>query len=64
MSERGRRQPRPWQNVETKALALALRVVEDPGELHLAVAELLDAEPVAAPIGDSTSPAAPNTTGL
>ncbi len=43
---------------QTKALALALRVVEDPGELQLAVAELLDAEPVAAPTGDSTSPAA------
>jgi hypothetical protein len=43
---------------QTKALALALRVVEDPGELQLAVAELLDAEPVAAPTGDSTSHAA------
>lgn len=43
---------------QTEALALALRVVEDPGELQLAVAELLDAEPVAAPTGDSTSPAA------
>ena len=43
---------------QTKALALALRVVEDPAELQLAVAELLDAEPVAAPIGDGTSPAA------
>ena len=43
---------------QTKALALALRVVEDPGELQLAVAELLDAEPVAAPTGDSSSPAA------
>ena len=38
---------------QTKALALALRVVEDPGELELAVAELLDAEPVAAPTGDN-----------
>ncbi|MFE4228824.1 amino acid-binding protein [Arthrobacter sp. NPDC056886] len=43
---------------QTKALALALRVAEDPGELQLAVAELLDAEPVAAPASDSTSPAA------
>lgn len=42
---------------QTKALALALRVVEDPSELQLAVAELLDAKPVAAPTTDSTSPA-------
>ncbi|MDN4643336.1 amino acid-binding protein [Arthrobacter sp. PsM3] len=34
---------------QTKALALALRVAEDPDELQLAVAELLDAEPVANP---------------
>ncbi|MCU1533083.1 MAG: hypothetical protein JWO49_2654 [Arthrobacter sp.] len=43
---------------QTKALALALRVVEDPGELELAVAELLDAEPVATSTGDSTASAA------
>ena len=34
---------------QTKALALALRVAGDPDELQLAVAELLDAEPVANP---------------
>jgi hypothetical protein len=45
---------------QTKALALALRVVEDPDELQLAVAELLDAEPVATPPGNNTSPAASN----
>jgi hypothetical protein len=42
---------------QTKALALALRVAEDPDELQLAVAELLDAEPVANPI----SPTADHT---
>lgn len=34
---------------QTRALALALRVAEDPDELQLAVAELLDAAPVAYP---------------
>ena len=43
---------------QTKALALALRVVEDPDELQLAVAELLDAEPVVPPHCDSTGSAA------
>lgn len=44
---------------QTKALVLALRVAEDPDELQLAVAELLDAEPVANPVkplGDLTRP--------
>jgi hypothetical protein len=41
---------------QTKALALALRVAEDPGELQLAVAELLDAEPVVTPVGDCNGP--------
>ena len=47
---------------QTKALALALRVAEDPDELPLAVAELLDAAPVAdpakplQPVDDSTKP--------
>jgi hypothetical protein len=50
---------------QTKALALALRVAEDPGELQLAVAELLDAEPVVNPTGDCTgsSGAAPACDG-
>lgn len=38
-----------------KTKALALRVAEDPAELQLAVAELLDAEPVANP-SKSTGP--------
>ncbi|MCU1547131.1 MAG: hypothetical protein JWO29_82 [Arthrobacter sp.] len=41
---------------QTKALALALRVAEDPGELQLAVAELLDAEPLMGPGGGCTGP--------
>lgn len=44
---------------QTRALALALRVAEDPAELQLAVAELLDAEPVMNPAhatGDGTGP--------
>ena len=49
---------------QTKALALALRVAEGPDELALAVAELLDAAPIAnpaipfAPVGDSSKPGA------
>ena len=49
---------------QTKALALALRVAEDPDELALAVAELLDAAPLAnpanpcTPVGDSSKPEA------
>ena len=46
---------------QTKALALALRVVENPGELQLAVAELLDAEPVTTSTGGSTPAAASNS---
>lgn len=45
---------------QTKALALALRVAEDPEELELAIAELLEAEPVmppGQPAGDRTGSA-------
>ncbi|HSO90804.1 MAG TPA: amino acid-binding protein [Arthrobacter sp.] len=38
---------------QTKALALALRVAEDPDELQFAVAELLDAQPVSNPSNPS-----------
>lgn len=72
----GGREVRAWPatalavaDSQTKALALALRIAEDPGELQFAVAELLDAEPVVnsgntagglggptvgAPVGDGT----------